>query len=130
MIVAGFGFRGGASVDSLRDALARARAAAHVAVPPARIATAADKTAAPVFAALSRALGAAVCPVAAPVLAACPTPTQSAWAIAERGTGSLAEAAALVTAGPGATLLTRRMISTDRMASCALAVCRTKGQQP
>ena len=35
--------------------------------------------------------------------------------------GSLAEAAALAAAGPGATLVVNRIISSDGMATCAIA---------
>ena len=42
--------------------------------------------------------------------------------------GSVAEAAALAAAGPGARLLAPRMISADRMASCALAMSLPEGQ--
>jgi cobalt-precorrin 5A hydrolase len=49
------------------------------------------------------------------------TVTQSGASHRARRTGSVAEAAALVAAGPGATLLGARAVSGDRMATCALA---------
>ncbi len=113
MIVAGFGFRAGAGADSLRDAFARAGGQAD------RMATLADKAAAPAFRAVAATHDVvAVAPHAARAVA---TPTQSAAVQAARATGSVAEACALAAAGPGARLLAPRAISGDRMASCALA---------
>lgn len=116
MIVAGFGFRTAASVASLQDALAAAGGARVSA-----LATADDKAATPAFRAFAAALDLPVLTVDAAAIAAQPTATRSAAALAARGTGSLAEAAALAAAGPNAQLLTPRVISQDRMASCALA---------
>ena len=47
------------------------------------------------------------------------TPTQAERVIEKRGVGSVAEAAAL--AGGGAALIAERVVSDDRMATCALA---------
>ena len=115
MIVAGFGFRRGAGLPSLRDALARAAAGRAVGA----LATVADKTAA--LNGLADELGVSVIAVDAADLARVATMTESAAARAARGTGSVAEAAALVAAGPGAALLGARVVSADRMATCALA---------
>ena len=117
MIVAGFGFRQAASVDSLLDALDRARAAQT----PDLIATAEDKATAPAFQALSVRLNLPIRAIAQDVLAQVETPTRSVTLRALRGSGSVAEAAALVAAGPGASLLGPRVTSADRMATCALA---------
>lgn len=116
MIVAGFGFRAGAGLPSLRAALALAQPG----LPPVtHLATAADKAAA--LAPLARALGLPLIGLAPGRLAGVPTPTRSAASRAARGTGSVAEAAALVAAGPGARLIAGRFISADRMATCAIA---------
>lgn len=118
MIAAGFGFRGAATEASLRDALARAaggRAVACLAAP-------ADKACAPCLQALARSLGLPLEPVSPERLRGVPTATRSARIAATRGTGSVAEAAALAAAGPGARLLAPRAISQDRMATCALAI--------
>ena len=117
MIVAGFGFRQAATVDSLLDALGKARGTQT----PARLATAEDKALAPVFQALSARLGLPIDAVPPEALVRTETPTRSARVRALRGSGSLAEAAALVAAGPGASLLGPRAVSADRMATCALA---------
>lgn len=112
MIVAGFGFRATATAESLSDALAQAAQGRAVDL----LATAEDKAAA-----LAAALGAPVMGVDAGALAAQRTATRSTAALAARGTGSVAEAAALAAAGRGARLLAPRTLSADRMAACALA---------
>lgn len=116
MIVAGFGFRKAASADSLADALARANGPA-----PDVIATADDKTRTRAFQTLSARLRLPVRGIAAEAIAVQDTLTETATSRAARGTGSLAEAAALAAAGPGARLLAPRSVSADSMATCALA---------
>ncbi|GAB5445395.1 cobalamin biosynthesis protein [Gymnodinialimonas sp.] len=115
MIVAGFGFRAAATGDSLRDAYARAGATAEL------FATASDKTTEEVFTAFAAEKDAQVIAVSPEALAAQATLTQSQASRAARRTGSVAEAAALAAAGPGARLLAARVVSADRMATCALA---------
>ncbi|GAA4228750.1 cobalt-precorrin 5A hydrolase [Sagittula marina] len=117
MIVAGFGFSTRAQTDSLRDAFNAACAA--VDRPPQMLATAADKAAS--LAPLADELGLPLVSVTAEDLVAQPTFTQSLRVAAERGTGSVAEAAALAAAGPGARLLAPRLHAADRLSSCALA---------
>ncbi|WP_109466838.1 cobalamin biosynthesis protein [Albibacillus kandeliae] len=117
MITAGFGFRGAATVQSLRDALAEAAGDRA----PQAIAAPADKCDAPAFAAFAAELGLPVTPVPAEALEQPETLTHSLRVQAKRGTGSVAEAAALVAAGPGARLLAARSVSPDHMATCALA---------
>lgn len=109
MIVAGFGYRRGASAASLRAALAIAQTDAP---PITHVAAPADKL--PLLAELGQ-------PVVAVAVAGVDTPTQSDASLAARSTGSVAEAAALAAAGPGARLLVPRQISPDRMATCAIA---------
>lgn len=121
MIVAGFGFREGASVEGLRDALTRAGPAGT----PSLLATAADKAGAEVFRSFARETALPVRAVPVAELARQATHTQSAASNAAYGTGSVAEAAALAAAGPGARLLGPRVISSDRMATCALATGET-----
>jgi cobalt-precorrin 5A hydrolase len=110
VIVAGFGYRTGATIASLRSALLLAQAGAP---PVTHVATVADKL--PLLAALGLPM------LAAEALDDIPTPTRSAASLAARGTGSVAEAAALAAAGAGARLLVVRQISPDRMATCAIA---------
>ena len=134
--VAGFGFRRGATVASLRDALAQAMAAAPPwpraatvtsPLPPlVLLAAPQDKADAPCLRALAYELGLPVHAVDAAVLNVTPTLTDSAKVRALRGSGSTAEAAAWAAAsvhgGPGAILLHPRAVSADRLATCAIAV--------
>lgn len=117
VIVAGFGFRGAATLSSLRDALDRTGGASRVRL----LATASDKSRTAAFRVLAAELGLPTEGVDSAALAAQPTQTRSAASLAARGTGSLAEAAALAAAGPGARLIAARQISADGMATCALA---------
>ncbi|MEO0938841.1 MAG: cobalamin biosynthesis protein [Pseudomonadota bacterium] len=117
MIIAGFGFRAYATLDSLQDALFQAAAGRKIGA----LSTAADKAQSMVFQDLAETLALPIIPIGANALRAIQTPTQSATSTAERGTGSVAEAAALVGAGQDAKLLQTRVISQDRLATCALA---------
>ena len=112
MIVAGFGFTTRATAHSVADALQRTGCSARIDA----VATAADKAPA-----LVQMLGRSVVAIAAVDLALMETSTQSAASQLARGTGSVAEAAALAAAGKNARLLVPRCISTDRMATCAIA---------
>ena len=115
MRVAGFGFRGSASVASLHDAYERAGGAADA------LATVTEKAGAPALREFAAVLGLGVIPVAPSDIAATETPTQSARVAARFGAGSLAEAAALAAAGPGARLTGPRQVSGDGMATAAIA---------
>ena len=131
MIVAGLGFRAAVSEASLRAALAGLPA--HL--PPAALATAADKAVTPALQALAQDMGLPVIAIAAADLTAVQTPRQSRASLAARGVGSVAEAAALVAAAQGgsgggtggkqgqgaAVLLCPRVLSPDHMATAALA---------
>ena len=117
MIVAGFGFTSRANVDSLTSALAATGYAGDVNL----LASVGDKAMQPALLDLSentRILISAVTPAA---LEATETKTQSVISRLLRRTGSVAEAAALAAAGPGATLIVTRQTSQDRMATCAIA---------
>ncbi|MGX9354505.1 cobalamin biosynthesis protein [Roseobacteraceae bacterium S113] len=117
VIVAGFGFRGAAQASSLNDALRRAGANHAVAA----LAAPADKAATATFRDFASRQGLPVIALDPETLAAQDTPTQSQASRDARNTGSVAEAAALVGAGAGAVLLAPRVISDDRLATCALA---------
>jgi len=116
MIVAGFGFRSAAGLEALRAALTLAQ---HGQPPVTMLAAPGDKTA--LVEQLGRAAGLPVTAVTAEALEAIETPTRSPQSLRNRHTGSVAEAAALAAAGPGARLLGLRHISPDRMATCAIA---------
>lgn len=113
MIVAGLGFRKGVSAESLRAALAlvgRAEA----------LATAAGKEGEPGLKRLAQELGLPVHAVPHDRLAAQGI-EGSTKSMALYGTGSVAEAAALAVAGPGARLVVGRKAGPDGMAVAALA---------
>jgi cobalt-precorrin 5A hydrolase len=117
VIAAGFGFRGAATAASLADAFARAGAAGRANT----LATAADKAHMLAFDTFARSLALPVRAVDAASLARQETATRSRASLSARGTGSVAEAAALAAAGHGARLIAPRVISADGLATCALA---------
>jgi cobalt-precorrin 5A hydrolase len=115
MIVAGFGFQSGASVAALQEALVRAGGPEGV----THLATVAGK--AEGLAPLGRVLGLPVVAVAEDAVRQQATLTQSDRVRARFGAGSVAEAAALAAAGPGARLRGPRVVSGDGTATAAIA---------
>jgi cobalt-precorrin 5A hydrolase len=113
--VAGFGFRSGAGVESLAAALEAAGGATGV----GWLATVEAKAGG--LAALAERLGLPVVGVTTARLTDAKVATRSEASLAAWGTGSVAEASALVAAGPGARLLTARRVSPDGRATCAIA---------
>lgn len=117
MIVAGFGFRGAVTVESLRAALA-ATDQDHIEM----LAAPADKALARPFQRFAKELSLPVLEISADMMQAADTFTQSSHSLTHRGTGSVAEACALAAAGPQAELVTHRQVSPDRLATCAIAI--------
>ncbi|SMX34844.1 cobalamin biosynthesis protein [Actibacterium lipolyticum] len=115
MRVAGIGFRENAPVSSLQEALEAAGGNVQA------LATAKVKAAAPQIVTLSERMTLPLVAVSPAELAAQQTITQSDRVMAQFGTGSVAEAAALAAAGPGAQLLGPRVSSKDGMATAAIA---------
>ena len=113
MVIAGFGCRAEATIESFRSALAA------TGMRPNALAMPADR--AGVIAPFVEAEGLAVHPIAAELLSGIDTPTRSPVSLAARGVGSVAEAAALAAAGAGARIVVPRVMSSDRMATCAIA---------
>jgi cobalt-precorrin 5A hydrolase len=116
----GIGFRAAAEESSLHDALAQVL----LATPHPHfdaVVTEAAKAREPVFRNFAAALGVPGLGVTPTDLARMITPTQSKRIQDRFGTGSLAEAAALAAAGPQAQLVVSRVVSTDGMATAALA---------
>lgn len=107
MRIAGIGFRAEAASSALSEALDHACGGAL----PDALATLDHKADAPQMRALSKATGLPVLPVTEQAVEGIETPTQSPRILARFGTGSLAEAVALVAAGPGARLVTARVLS-------------------
>ncbi|MGJ5617945.1 cobalamin biosynthesis protein [Sulfitobacter sp. MF3-043] len=120
MRFAGIGFRGAADLASLQDALQKAISATDGGAVDALVSEAA-KAREKVFRELAQAMRIPGMGVTQTDMAQMLTPTQSARIQDKFGTGSLAEAAALVAAGPGARLLAERVISSDGMATAAIA---------
>ena len=119
MKIAGIGFRDGATLAAILDALAQAGASGVT-----RLALPARKQGQPLCEALTT-HGFDLIWIDDTTLATTKTPTQSAIARRHYGTGSVAEAAALAAArahGPGARLAGPRALSADRMATAALAL--------
>jgi cobalt-precorrin 5A hydrolase len=126
-LVAGLGFRAGCDAASLRSALQASLEVASTAhshsitfAHLSALATAADKAHHPALLQLAAELQVPVHPITLPALADQPA-APSAHVPERYGAHSVAEAAALAAAGPGATLLGSRSISPDRMATAALA---------
>ncbi|WP_299724289.1 cobalamin biosynthesis protein [uncultured Tateyamaria sp.] len=117
MIVAGFGFTSRATADSLAAALAATGYKDEVTL----MAAPWDKAMQPALLDLSKEMRVMIMAITSSKLEAAQTATQSPLSRLLRRTGSVAEAAALAAAGPGATLLCTRHISKDRMATCAIA---------
>jgi cobalt-precorrin 5A hydrolase len=117
MKVAGFGFRQDVTLASLREALLAAGGPEGLAA----VATISDKADVDVLKQLARECGVPIRAVSAEVLAGIDTPTQSKRVAEKFGTGSVAEAAALAAAGPGARLIGARAVSPDRTATAAIA---------
>lgn len=114
--VAGFGFRSETPLASLAqalDQLIEQYGAIH------RLAAAHSML--PLVQQLGRVRSLEVITVADAELSSVATLTHSARSMQARGTGSVAEAVALLAAGPGATLLGPRLISADRQATAAVA---------
>lgn len=117
MKVAGFGFRQGATLTALREALVAAGGPDDLAA----VATVSDKAGAEALKQLARECGVPIKAVPAETLAGIDTPTQSKLVAERFGTGSVAEAAALAAAGPRARLIATRVVSQDRTATAAIA---------
>ena len=125
-LIAGIGLRPGTSTQDIRACLDDALAQAGLAEVPTRIATLASRFDEPGLAELATALNVALVAIPDEALAgfeaACATRSNRIAGL--YGVGSVAEAAALAAAGPGAVLVQPR-IATSRV-TCALA----RGAEP
>ena len=117
MIVAGFGFRASAPMESLREALELAAGDTRIDA----LATVTGKADSGALCQLAGSLDLQILSVTPEDLARQVTETRSEASIRAHGTGSVAEASALAGAGANARLLTPRRISADGSATCALA---------
>ena len=117
VVIAGFGFRASADLDSLRSAFEKAaegRAVTGFAAP-------ADKINHPALTALARCCDLPLYAVERETMTATNTLTRSAIVMEKRQTGSVAEAVALALFTRPAELIRKRQISKDGRAVCALA---------
>ena len=117
MRVAGLGFRRDVEVAALREALDAAGGRDGLVA----LATISDKAATGALVALAGELGLPICNVAVDRLDGVATETRSVRIESMFGTGSLAEAVALVAAGRNARLVGARAVSQDRTATAAIA---------
>ena len=117
MRVAGFGFRRDVTLAALHEALVAAGGPRGIAA----LATVSDKADAGALKLLAQECGVPIKAIPADALAGVATPTQSELVKDRFGTGSIAEAAALVAAGPRARLVSTRVVSQDRTATAAIA---------
>ncbi len=115
MIVAGFGFRPGVTLAALQDVLTKAGGAQGV----THLATLATKV--HELEPLARALDLPVVALMPEDLRGVATLTRSDRIDGMFGTGSVAEAAALVAAGEGAVLRGPRAVTSDSTATAAIA---------
>ncbi|RUR40851.1 cobalamin biosynthesis protein [Vreelandella populi] len=120
--IVGFGFRQQATRDSLEQVLDQLIAQYG---PIDRLAAA--RSMLPLVQALGHARSMPVIGVADATLASVTTLTHSAYSLREKGTGSVAEAVALLAAGSGARLLGPRRVSDDRKATAAVAMTAAQG---
>jgi len=120
MRVIGIGFRAAADLASLQDAMRLALDGAGSPKIDALV-TEAAKSREKVFRELAQLLGLPGLGITQTDLQEMITPTQSQRIQDRFGTGSLAEAAALVAAGPNARLVAPRVVSGDGRATAAIA---------
>ena len=117
IVIAGFGFRASAVLDSLTSALEKAADGLAV----TGFAAPADKIYHPALTALARHCDLPLYAVDTETIKATDTATRSAIVLEKRQTGSVAEAAALALFNSTAKLICIRQISADGRAACALA---------
>ncbi len=113
--VAGLGCRKGVPLAALREVLARAVGDGAV------DALATLESRALALRPLAQALGLPVIALPPGAIAGIATPTQSPRILALHATGCVAEATALAALGPGARIVTPRLVSADGSATAAIA---------
>ena len=118
IVIAGFGFRASAVLESLTSALEKAADGLAV----TGFAAPADKINHPALTALARHCDLPLYAIDTETIKAINTATQSAIVLEKRQTGSVAEAAALALFNSTAKLICIRQISADGRAVCALAM--------
>ena len=121
MIFVGLGFRKAVTPQSFEDLLYQVFDLTELPGPIEALATLDTKAFYPALQKFVAARKVTLIPVPMANLQRQITPTQSSAAQAAYGLGSIAEAAALAAAGNGSSLIFKRIISNDKLATCALA---------
>jgi len=121
MIAAGIGFRSGATVSSIKEALWYTGCADFTI-----LASVISKTESAQLISLADELKLTLQPISTDILAQQETLTNSMIVREQFGVGSIAEAAALAAAGKNARLIVPRVKSKDGMATAAIAIGETK----
>lgn len=117
VIVAGFGFRQSATVESLKNALAQADWAGKIDY----ISTLSDKADLEIFRSLANQLNAKIVSCDQKDVELQDTEIKSKKSQIYKNSGSVSEAVALIAAGRGARVMSERFVSDDRLATCVLA---------
>jgi cobalt-precorrin 5A hydrolase len=117
IFIAGFGFRQSATSHSFSSLLARTGYGNRI----DKIAVPADKAGHPEFIRFCAETGVEIIPIDRHQIAHIQTPSQSEASQHYRQTGSVCEAVALCAAGENSVIISHRLISDDRLASCAIS---------
>ena len=121
MIFVGLGFRKAVTTKSFENLFRQVFNLTELPGPIKALATLDTKALNPALQEFAAAKKVTLIPVSLENLQRQITPTQSLAAQAAYGVGSIAEAAALAAAGDGSLLTFRRLVSNDKLATCAFA---------
>jgi cobalt-precorrin 5A hydrolase len=121
MIFVGLGFRKAVTTKSFENLFRQVFNLTELPGPIKALATLDTKALNPALQEFAAAKKVTLIPVSLENLQRQITPTQSPAAQAAYGLGSIAEAAALAAAGDGSSLIFKRLVSNDKMATCAFA---------
>ncbi len=121
MIFVGLGFRKAVTIKSFENLIHQVYHLTELPGPIKALATLDTKALDPALQEFAEAKRVTLIPVTLENLKRQITPTQSPASQAAYGLGSIAEAAALSAAGDGSSLIFKRLVSIDKLATCALA---------
>ena len=121
MIFAGVGFRKAVTTKSFENLIHQVCHLRELPGPIKALATLDTKALDPALQEFAKAKRVTLIPVTLENLKRQITATQSPAAQAAYGLGSIAEAAALAAAGDGSSLIFKRIVSNDKLATCAFA---------
>ena len=121
MIFIGLGFRKAVTIKSFENLIHQVYHLNELPGPIKALATLDTKALDPALQEFAAAKRITLIPVSLENLKRQITPTQSPAAQAAYGLGSIAEAAALFAAGNGSSLIFKRLVSSDKLTTCAFA---------